>query len=67
MAGSESRSLTCQAGVRIRSVGQAQCRTGVRVILALDCRTWTLPDSCAMQIKPFRIEQYFGKYEFTAK
>src|SRR5215469_4503669 len=26
-----------------------------------------LPDFLAMQIKPFRIEQYFGKYEFTAK
>src|SRR6266446_6790664 len=32
---------------------------------------WTLPSSLArllrMQIKPFRIEQYFGKYEFTAR
>jgi len=26
-----------------------------------------LPDSWTMQIKPFRIEQYFGKYEFTTK
>ena len=26
-----------------------------------------MPDFIAMQIKPFRIEQYFGKYEFTAK
>src|SRR6267142_148427 len=32
---------------------------------------WTLPRPLArllrMQIKPFRIEQYFGKYEFTAR
>ena len=32
---------------------------------------WTLAgppcQTFAMQIKPFRIEQYFGKYEFTAK
>jgi aspartate/methionine/tyrosine aminotransferase len=32
---------------------------------------WTQPGHLArlfrMQIKPFRIEQYFGKYEFTAK
>jgi aspartate/methionine/tyrosine aminotransferase len=37
------------------------------VNLALDARMWPLPDSSAMHIKPFRIEQYFGKYEFTAK
>lgn len=35
--------------------------------MALDERGRALPDFLAMQIKPFRIEQYFGKYEFTAK
>ena len=37
------------------------------VNLALDGEGRGLPDSFPMQIKPFRIEQYFGKYEFTAK
>jgi aspartate/methionine/tyrosine aminotransferase len=35
--------------------------------LALDGSGSGLADSLAMHIKPFRIEQYFGKYEFTAK
>lgn len=35
--------------------------------LALDCVRCRLTDSLTMHIKPFRIEQYFGKYEFTAE
>lgn len=35
--------------------------------MALDAKPPILPDSFPMQIKPFRIEQYFGQYEFTAK
>src|SRR5260370_28714251 len=30
-------------------------------------KLWGLARLFRMQIKPFRIEQYFGKYEFTAK
>jgi aspartate/methionine/tyrosine aminotransferase len=57
-----------QAGCTRLAIGPGPC-----ALIARSCQIGTgrrlarLVRLVAMQIKPFRIEQYFGKYEFTAK